>query len=250
VKRARPSKCIDHIHRLLALNLSGDPRDHLLDQKNDLEDFKVGASTLSAILSPALARLLQDRRSHIKQLFSLADHHHKSLHATEISLLNPTSKALLSLVLLLIVDVRFTPTPSISIRPESRSSLMLHICTVARSKLILSVCLAKSALNFATSSFLQTAHLTFIHPSLSLELDPVPARTGWYFLIFSQNPSIVRRHCAAALSQVSPRCPKPLNFVKNIERLSPAMSGDEMTTHCLNAITSIYTVSSTFTLVI
>ena len=50
-----------------------------------------------------------------------------------------------------------------------------YICIAVSSSWIDSVCPTKSALNFATSSLLQTAHLIFIQPSFSLELElPAP----------------------------------------------------------------------------
>jgi hypothetical protein len=56
---------------------------------------------------------------------------------------------------------------------------LTHICTVVNNISILSVCPTKSALNLTKSSFLHSAHLIFIHPSLTLlPLPPVLKLAG------------------------------------------------------------------------
>jgi len=41
MKRTYSTQCIYHMDRLLAVNLSRDSRDNLMELQNDLEDFEI-----------------------------------------------------------------------------------------------------------------------------------------------------------------------------------------------------------------
>jgi hypothetical protein len=88
------------------------------------------------------------------------------LHTPEIRILHPPGQSSVMFLILPIINPCRSPT-QISI---SRFNLIpkTHICTVVNSNSILSVCAIKSALKRTTSSFLHTAHLIFLHPSLTL----------------------------------------------------------------------------------
>jgi hypothetical protein len=83
-----------------------------------------------------------------------------------------------------------------------------HNCRVVSSTSILSICPIKFILNFTKSSFLHTAHLIFIQPSLTLLPLPPSFKLGWYVAIRCQKRFIVDRHCVAGCYKAitKPRC--------------------------------------------